>query len=335
MATIGGSFPTLFDAARATDQKGDIMPIVEILKESTPMLEDAPFFACNNGRVNITTSRTGIPEGTWRELYKGVKQEKTETQQTQDTCGLLASYCDIDHKEAELQRSGKNAYLASINEAFIQGLGNTISETALYGNEKTSPAKFTGLAPRYSALSTDKKKIGFNIIDAGGTGGDNTSIWVIEWGKRSLHFIYPEGSKAGLVKEDRGIVDVYDSNNQPYPVYRTYYSWDAGLSVVDWRYCVRIANISVSALANAGESGSCPNLLNMLIKAFGKFPTAKAGNRVIYANDTVITALNLLIANHATAALKVEEIGGKRTTAFWGTPIHSAPSIGTSETRVI
>lgn len=336
MATIGGRYPTLFDAARMSDPKGEIMPVVEILEENNAMIEDAPFFACNNGRVNITTTRTGIPEGTWRELYKGVAQEKTETQQVVDTCGLLASYCDVDQKEAELQRSGRAAYLTAINEGFIQGLGNTIQYTALYGNEKTSPAKFTGLAPRYGKISTDSKKIGYNVIDGGGAGADNTSMWVVEWGKRSLHFIYPEGSKAGLQKEERGVIDVSDADGKPYPVYRTYYSWDIGLSVVDWRYCVRIANIDVSDLASAGESSySGANVLNLLIKAFGRFPSMRMGTRVIYANETVITALNLLIANHKTAALKIEEIGGKPTTTFWGNPIKKVDSIGVDEARIV
>ncbi len=42
-----------------------------------------------------------------------------------------------------------------------------------------------------------------NIIDAGGTGTDNTSIWLV-WGENTVHGIFPKGQKAGIQMEDKG-----------------------------------------------------------------------------------------------------------------------------------
>ena len=38
--------------------------------------------------------------------------------------------------------------------------------------------------------------------------------------------------------------------------YRTHYTWDSGLTVRDWRYVVRVANIDKSALTVDASSGA-------------------------------------------------------------------------------
>ncbi len=61
-----------------------------------------------------------------------------------------------------------------------------------------------GFDPRYNAYGTDKKKTSFNVIHGGGSGDDNTSIWLVVWGYSTVHGIYPKGSKAGLSQKDLG-----------------------------------------------------------------------------------------------------------------------------------
>ena len=334
MSIIGGTSLTLMDVARRTGGDGKIAKIVEILSEHNSILEDMVYEQCNNGMVHRTTVRTGIPEGTWRMLYKGVPSGKTTTEQIQDSCGMLEIYSKIDKALADMSPD-KGAFLLTESSGFIEGLSQKMAKTLIYGNEKNDKAAFTGLAARYGTLSTDEKKIGFNVIDGGGTGTDNTSIYVLNWGSQTMHGLYPKGSKAGLTVDDRGQQTVKDANGDDYEAYVIHYKWDMGFCVRDWRYGVRIANIDVSDLANAGESGySGANLINLLIKAFGKFPKADMGRRVIYCNRTVMTALNLMVANHETAALKIDEIGGRPVTKFWGVPIRQVDAIANDEAAV-
>ena len=334
MSIIGGTSLTLMDVARRTDGDGKIAKIVEILSEHNSILEDMVYEQCNNGMVHRTTVRTGIPEGTWRMLYKGVPSGKTTTEQIQDSCGMLEIYSKIDKALADMSPD-KGAFLLTESSGFIEGLSQKMAKTLIYGNEKNDKAAFTGLAARYGTLSTDEKKIGFNVIDGGGTGTDNTSIYVLNWGTQTMHGLYPKGSKAGLTVDDRGQQTVKDANGDDYEAYVIHYKWDMGFCVRDWRYGVRIANIDVSDLASAGESGySGANLINLLIKAFGKFPKADMGRRVIYCNRTVMTALNLMVANHETAALKIDEIGGRPVTKFWGVPIRQVDAIANNEAAV-
>jgi hypothetical protein len=43
-------------------------------------------------------------------------------------------------------------------------------------------------------------------------------------------------------------VTLEDANGGKYQGYRTHYKWDIGMTVRDWRYVVRVANIDVTAL---------------------------------------------------------------------------------------
>ena len=171
MSIIGGTSLSLMDVARRTDGDGKIAKIVEILSEQNSILEDMMFEQCNNGMIHRTTVRTGLPAGTWRRLYGGVQSEKSTTEQIQDSCGMLETYSKVDKALADMSPD-KGAFLLSESVSFLEGLSQTMAETLIYGNEKNDKAKFTGLAARYSSLSTDEKKIGFNVIDGGGTGTD-------------------------------------------------------------------------------------------------------------------------------------------------------------------
>ncbi len=334
MAILGGNYPTLMDVARRTDGNGKIAKIVEMLSEQNSILEDMVFEQCNNGSTHKTTVRTGLPEAVWRKLYEGVPASKSETAQIQDSCGMLETYSEIDKSLADMAPD-KAAFLLSESSSFLESMNNEMAKTLIYGNEKTDKAKFTGLAARYGALSNSESNIGFNVISGGGSGTDNTSIYILNWGTQTMHGLYPRGSKAGISVDFRGQQTVRDASNKKYEAYVTHYKWDMGFCVRDWRYGVRIANIDVSDLAGSGSSGySGADLINLLIKAFGKFPKADMGRRVIYCNRTVMTALNLQAANRSTLALKVDEVGGKPVTSFWGVPIRQVDAIKNDEAAV-
>jgi hypothetical protein len=99
---------------------------------------------------------------------------------------------------------------------------------------------------------------GDNIIDGGGSGSDNASIWLICWSPQTLHGIIPKGSRAGIQQRDLGEVTIEDADgsNGRMQAFRTHYRWDVGLTVRDWRYAVRIANIDRSGLLITAATGA-------------------------------------------------------------------------------
>ena len=55
----------------------------------------------------------------------------------------------------------------------------------------------------------------------------------------------PRGPRLVCRFTDNGKQTVTDANGGRYDVLESHYKWDCGLSVRDWRYVVRIANIDM------------------------------------------------------------------------------------------
>jgi len=339
MATLASTALTLAEWATRLDPGGKPAAVIELLGQTNEMLADMLWMECNDGAGHKTTVRTGLPNATWRLLNYGVQRSKSTTAQVRDATGMLEAYSDIDKALADL--NGNTAeFRMGEDMAFIESMNQQMQGSIVYGSTSINPERFTGLAPRFSALSASN---GVNIVDAGGSGSTNTSIWLVGWGQNTVHGLFPKGSKAGLQVRDLGEVPVYDANQNVFQGYRTHFKWDCGLSVRDWRYVVRIANVAVSAGAVTSA-----NLVNDLIAAVNKLPFISAAgnnpppggtrpgqiNTAFYCNRTVRTALDIQAMGRANTFLTLETRDGKPYTAFRGIPIRICDQIGNLEARV-
>ena len=328
MAAIGNTALTYTDWAKRYND-GRISVIVELLSQTNEILDDMRWVEGNLPTGHRTSVRTGLPLGTWLQLNYGVQPTKSTTSQVTDTCGMLETYSEIDKALADL--NGNTAeFRLSEDKAFLEGLSQQLAQTLFYGNTATTPEKFMGLAPRFSTLNAGTAS-SQNVIDAGGTGADNTSIWLVVWSDLTVHGIFPKGSKAGLQMRDLGEQTLLDANGNRYQGYRTHYKWDAGLTVRDWRYAVRIANIDVSDLS----SGSPTDLGKHMIRATHKVPSLKTGQPVFYMNRTGRQWLDVQAANKDNVMLKISEFEGRPVREFLGIPIRTCDQILNTEARVV
>lgn len=330
MATIGDSAATLLDFARREDPDGKIATIIELLTERNDILMDMRFIEGNLPTGHRTTVRTGLPTSTWRQLNYGVQPSKSTTKQVDDTAGMLEAYAEVDKALADLSNNAA-AFRLSEDMAFLESMNQTMADTLFYGNTDVNPERFMGLAPRYNSISTDRTKIGYNVIDAGGTGADNTSIWLIAWDPNTIHGFFPRGSKAGFMMEDLGQETLTDAAGGRYEGYRTHYKWDIGLSVRDWRFGVRIANIDVSDLV----AGSGANVINEMIRAMGRIESLSVGTPMFYMNRSTHTELDLQTTNKSNAGLDYVDLHGRRVPTFRGVPIRIVDAILDTEDQVV
>ena len=331
MAVLADTHPTLLDLAKRSDPDGTIADIVEILNQVNEILLDMVWQEGNLVTGNRTTIRTGLPAPTWRKMYGGVQPTKSKTVQVTDNCGMLEAYGEVDKALADLN-GNTAAWRLSEDRPHIEGMSEEIADKIFYGNEGTLPEAFTGLSPRFN-LSTANN--GANVIKADGAGSDNASIWLCVWGPNTGYGIVPKGSKAGLQMEDKGQVTIenIDGNGGRMEAYRTHYRWDAGLTIRDWRYFVRIANIDKSNLTPDAATGS--NLPNLMFQAIDRIPNLKAGRAAFYMERGVLTKLR----QQSSAAVKqstltVEQVGGILETAFHGIPIRRVDRLAPDETLV-
>jgi hypothetical protein len=346
MALLGTTALTLADWAARMDDNNKTATIVELLSQTNEVLDDMLFVEGNLPTGHKTTVRTGLPTATWRLLNYGVPNGKSTTAQIVDTVGNLETFGVVDCDIADL--NGNTAsFRMSESMAFIEGMTQQVAQTLFYGNTAVNPERFMGFAPRYNTVSTATAQTAANVIDAGGTGADNTSIWIVTWGPNTAHGIFPQGKITGLRHEDMGRWPVQDANGNTYMAYRDHYKWELGLTVRDWRYAVRIANIDVSDLS----TGSAANLINALVRGLYRLPTMPVsagpvqssdargisgtmGRTVIYCNRTVRTFLDLQAMNKTNVLLTLTENNGKPQTAFRGIPVKTCDAILNAESRL-
>ena len=334
MVTLTKKNPTLLDFSNATDPTGKIDAVVEILAETNEILMDMSWVEGNLPTGMLTTIRTGLPEPTWRALYGGVQPTKSTRAQITDLTGMLEAYSEVDVALADLS-SNKQAFRLQEDSAHIEGMSQEMADTLFYGNQDTEPRAFTGLAPRFNSLTAEN---GDNIIDAAGTGTDNRSIWLAVWGSDTIHGIIPKGSTAGLKIEDLGeqmIQDASDGNNTGrMQAYVSHYRWDAGLSLRDWRYVVRIANIDFSDLT-FDASGSSANLPNLMFEAMDLIPNLSKGRPAFYMARGVKTILRQQMSSlRDQSTMRQEEVGGVRIDAFQGIPVRRCDALSADESQI-
>lgn len=336
MATLATTNPTLADVAKTLDPNGNTADIVEILNEVNEVMDDMTWIEGNLPTGHRTTIRAGIPTPTWRKLYGGVQPTKAANVQVTDNCGMLEAYAEVDKALADLNGNSASFRLTE-DRAHIEGMSQEVAQTIFYGNEGTAPAEFTGLAPRYNSLSAAN---GDNIINGGGASSDNTSIWLVVWGPRTAHGIFPKGSKAGLQHKDLGEVTIenVDGAGGRMQGYRSHYKWDCGLTVRDWRYIVRIANIDVGALTTEGTAANRADaqkaLITHMIEASERIPTFGAGRACWYVNRTIREKLRLGILEKIAGNLAWDTVAGKRVMTFDDIPVRRCDALLNTEAVV-
>ncbi|MEZ1840290.1 phage capsid protein [Pseudomonas putida] len=331
MAILASTMPTLIDKFSRQDSTQKIMKIVELMAKQNDILMDAVYMECNDGSKHKTTMRSGIPEPTWRMFNQGVQPSKSTTVPVLDTTGMMEDYGLVDKGLADLS-GNEAAFRASENLGKLQGFNNKASRYMFYGNTQTEPQAFLGLSPRYNSLAAES---GRNIVDAGGTGSTNTSIWIVTWGELTTHLLYPKGSVAGFQHRNLGEDTVKDDVGGEFQAYRDHFKWDIGMSVRDWRANVRVANIDVTQLTKDASAGA--DLIDRLITAYYLVdnPMQGEGKTVIYANRTIQTFLHKQAMNAKNVNLTLGEYAGRKIPELLGVPIKRCDELLNTESRVV
>lgn len=332
MPVLSTANPTLLDLAKRQDPDGSIADVVELLNETNEVLQEMTWVEGNLQTGHRTTVRTGIPEPTWRKINGGVQPTKSTTAQITFNTGMLEAYAEVDKAMADLN-GNTAAWRLSEERPHIEGMNQEMARTIFYGNETNQPEAFTGLTPMYNDPTAPS---GDNIINGGGVGTNNASIWLIVWGPNSVHGIVPKGSKAGLQMSDKGQVTIENVDGQGgrMEAYRTHWRWDGGLVNRDWRQVVRIPNIDKSALTPDASAGA--NLPDLMFEALERVGSLSLGRAAFYMPRGIMTK----VRQQATSAVKnstltVENIGGTMLTSFQGIPLRRVDALAADEAAVV
>ena len=337
MATLSTSNLTLLDWAKRVDPDGRVPVVAELLSQSNEILSDCVMKEGNLPTGERVIIRTGLPTVYWRALNQGIPNSKSTTAQVDEACAILEARSEVD-KDLAMLNGNTAQFRLSEDTAFLEAMNQTMAETMFYGDPSADPKQFLGFNKRYS----DKTAVnGANVIDAGGSGSDNTSVYLVVWGDQTVYCPFPKGSKAGLMHEDLGEQTVYDGANR-LQAYATRYQWKTGLVVKDWRYVVRIGSIDVSDLAAATGTQALTastNILKLMTQATYKIPNLAMGRPVFYMNRTVHSALANMAMDKSQGVLAIQPATTQFGTAqsylsFLGVPIRRVDALLNTEALV-
>lgn len=333
MATIGNSYLNLVDMYKRTDQNRAITPVIEALHALNPLMQDAFTVECNQGTKHLTTTRTGLPAVTWGRLYQGIPQSKSTTQQVEDTTGFVEGLSFVDNRLLEISKN-PGAVRMSEAQPFLESIAQEVQTNFFYSDTATTPERFKGLGARYNTLSNSQ------VVNGGGTGSDNMSVWFVTHGSGQTRMIFPEGTAAGVSRRDKGEQRVTDDLGNAYYGKEEEFRQHVGVSVGDFRFNSRIANIDVSDLI-AGTTDPYALLRRAYWKLQGRRNgrvdnggMITMGKTVIYANRDFLQALDGATTNSNKVELRPDDVAGKEVLTYRGIPIRETDALINAEALV-
>lgn len=348
MATITPGAMTYAEWALRHDPTGKIATMVNMMSQANGMLEDMLTVECQSGNAFEYTQIVKLPTPSRRVYNQGVRKSLAGVAKLTATCKEYADWSVIDKNLAELGGT-LNELRAGEDTIHMQALGQLVASDLIYGNTSTDPTQLTGLANIYNTVSTATSPIAKNVLDMGGTGSTNTSVWLVNWGPKAIHTLFPKGTQAGMQHKDFGLVpNNQDANGNPFPAYMTWLEWKIGLAIHDWRMAVRACNIDVSLL----NGGSAANLITMLTKMIHRLPIQPVGvgpvqqndavpdklvmgRPCFYADRTILEYLDIQAQNKTNMLLQMREWDGHTVLTYRGIPIRCVDALLDTESRVV
>lgn len=341
MALLTQNYLSLADIYKNQNPDGTAADIMEVLNDtSKDILTDLQMMECNDGTKHIHSIRNQLPTVAWGALYKGIKQSKSGSQQVTDTTGFAEALCTIDQRLLKLS-GNPSATREQEARPFLEAMAQELVQAMFYHNPATDARLPKGLSARFGVLANSGA--GNQIVDAGGSGSDNTSVWMVTHGPSDFMGLYPKGTEGGITQEDHGKQRVTDDNGDPYYVEEEEVRANIGFAVKDWRNISRIANIDMSEV----EAGNV-DLYAFMRKAYYKMNTRRVqkvddqkspGRTVIYANTDILEALDGLASNAGAAdnfaRLKPTEVEGKEVMGYRSLPIRETDALLNTEARVV
>ena len=340
MSTVQNNTLGLVEVAKRTNN-GQVLAISEAASVVEEILMDIPFVPCNTSGGYVHSRRISLPSGTWRIIGTGASAEVSHTRQITENVGVLESWAEVDELTLAAINGDKQAFLNTEFMAFVEGLGQTLATAIITADTQTAPEKFDGLQVRLNALGT-------YVLGCGGSGGDTTSIYGVQWGANRVHGIYMPGvampgvnSPVGVDYKGRATVEDGSSTSPTRrDVYQAKFQASMGICCWDDRNLFRLTNIEDDP---SGANIIEPDLLVQLMR-LGKKGQGIGGEQtfgittypewILYAHSITLTQLDILAMDKGNVLYTIGELWGEPVDMFRRAPIRQLDAIGKTETVV-
>lgn len=338
MALLRDDLLTLADVKKFLP--ATISDVTEVLRKAIPIIDDIPYQEMNKGVKHVVFLRSDLPEVYYRKANQAIPPSKTTIEEREFVAAHFESKAQMDEAVAAYggkDRIGVNRWNQA--EGHLQANANELGSLILYGSDEIN--KVPGIGDILSTLNP-AEPTSKQIVDAGGTGSDNTSIYFVSWGKGKVYGVYEAGTTAGIQRIDRSPGNTRVQITGPlvgggtgtYWGYEEDFMVDHGLVVEDYRALARVANIDVSNLLVDTDAA---DLLKLMTRALYRIPPQLRQQKgKIYVNSTVMSFLDeqALAKVGAGGGLSYKDYQGEPVLYFRGWQLREMDIILNTEARV-
>lgn len=340
---------SLIDWAKTRDPNGQAADIAELMNQSNELINYIYWQEGNGPNSHQISQRIGLPTVYYRQLGQPVAPSKSEYATFTESMSICDGWSEVDIELAKLEADeARFRFIEALG--FVEAQCEQFASTFFYGDTTQSPTKFMGMSARYSTMVAANAANAQNVLNGGGTGSVNTSMWFLNFGPRSLMGIFPKGSAAGLVRENYGEQTVAGATGYAQSrlrVFQEKFSWKAGIALKNWQWCVRICNIDTDNLVN--ENGAA-DLMKLMTKALYRIPSistpasttgnsltsiAMTGKGCWVTNRTVREMLEIQAQNKTNNQLVLSDVDGRKMMTFKGFPILNSDALLNTEATVV
>ncbi|MGA1851286.1 major capsid protein [Sphingobium sp. HT1-2] len=343
MAILSSQALTWADLITKLGPDGTIGTVAEVLNQHNVIMRDGAFITANKGTEHETLVRVGLPETAWMKVGGYVKPTKSQTRAQKFTTGFCRSLSQVPQDILDLA-DDEAALRLSEAAPHLEGIAQEFEFMFFNGNTKLNPLGFDGMGAYYNALPTGNNNASNQVVNAGGVGSDNTSIWLIRHGEQQTSLIVPKNIQMGIQREDKGQQRDTDDNGGVRYVQEEMFTLHSGVAIKDYRANSRIANIDISdAKANTVD------IMEHMVTAYHRARMPKHNQEVEnsaflgaracwYMNADLFEVLDKQARNkdlNPALQLGIKDIQGEETTVFRGLPIRVSDGITSTEAPLV
>lgn len=319
--------------AQLTPDMQDAADIIPMLQQTNEWTKEAHFMKGNLPMGHEHQIEVGLAEVYFRSINQGIPNSEDQTVDVTDTISQMETRSEVDAKLIERHPNPARFRLLR-GRRRIEAMNQRQTRAFFYGNPNNDRKEYLGLTGRYSDLGAANAQ---NILNAGASGSDNTSLWLCVWGENSLFCPFPNHSPVGIWHKNLGEYAKNKSDGTTLQVVGDLWGWDMGCSLPDWRYVVRIANIDVSDLlgvTGTQATTASTNIIKLMLRAIDRIPSLGMGKAAWYCNRTVRSGLGIQALEKSSSALSIEGSAEQMRINAFGIPVRLVDQLVNTEELV-
>jgi hypothetical protein len=315
------------------DGQAQYIDAINVLAKKCPFAKVLPAKASNQIMSNIGSRVSYLPTVGTRQFNYGVAPTTSHTTPFSEDIAMFEDYSRVDKALWGIQNN-PNQWRTAQNMRKVEAMAQSIETTLLYGNRGTDPSSINGICTRFNSLTRRPNSSStepYHVVSAGGSGGDTTSVILVEPGPMKVSLIYPKNMPAGMQIEDRGQQTVNlgsEASPMLLEMLVTHFVQFIGLDIEDERCVQRYTNIEVSGSSNIFDEDQLIGMINNL-PSMGEGP-----GTFILAGRKIKTQLDIRAKDKNNINYGPDNIWGPNVTKFRGIPVILDEMLSESETAV-